>query len=78
MIHRKFDPRNRSTIYLGDTRDFLKTLPDESVQLVVTSPPYNIGKEYEDQVGLTEYVQQQGEVINECVRVLRKLGSTWP
>ena len=30
----------------GDSRNLLKTIPDESVKLVVTSPPYNIGKPY--------------------------------
>ena len=30
-----------------DNRTFLPSLPDDSFQLIVTSPPYNIGKEYE-------------------------------
>lgn len=30
----------------GDCRELLKTVPDASVRLVVTSPPYNIGKSY--------------------------------
>jgi len=34
-------------LYPGDCLDLLKTVPDESLKLVVTSPPYNIGKEYE-------------------------------
>lgn len=31
---------------IGDCRELLKEIPDESVRLVVTSPPYNIGKPY--------------------------------
>jgi adenine-specific DNA-methyltransferase len=43
--------------------------------LVVTSPPYNLGKEYESRLHLDDYLSQQREVINECARVLRCGGS---
>ena len=39
-------------LYHGDCADLLAALPDESVDLTVTSPPYNIGKEYEQPVTL--------------------------
>jgi len=55
--------------------DLLPEIPDETVQLVITSPPYNIGKEYEKRLHLDHYVQQQRSVIRECVRVLRPCGS---
>lgn len=55
--------------------DLLFTLPDEIVQLVATSPPYNLGKEYENRLNLDEYLEQQSQVINECVRVLKPEGS---
>jgi len=42
-----FDIRNTITLYTGDCLDFLQEIPDKSAALVVTSPPYNIGKEYE-------------------------------
>lgn len=70
-----YHPENRVTIYPGDCMDFLATLPDESVQLVVTSPPYNIGKEYETTLDIDTYVAQQRRIIDECVRVLRPEGS---
>jgi adenine-specific DNA-methyltransferase len=53
----------------------LKTIPTESLQLVVTSPPYNIGKEYEKRLHLDLYLKQQAEVIAECVRALSPRGS---
>ncbi len=59
----------------GDCLDLLKTVPDESLQLVVTSPPYNIGKEYETRLHLELYLQQQAAVISECVRALSPRGS---
>jgi adenine-specific DNA-methyltransferase len=43
--------------------------------LVVTSPPYNIGKEYERRTELDQYIAAQRAVISECVRVLRPGGS---
>lgn len=62
-------------VYSGDCLDLLKTIPDESIQLVVTSPPYNIGKEYEKKLDLDVYLQQQAQVITECVRTLSPRGS---
>ena len=53
----------------------LQEVPDDSIQLVVTSPPYNLGKEYESRLHLNDYVSQQREVITECVRVLSDTGS---
>lgn len=58
-----------------DNLQFLTSLSDESVQLVVTSPPYNIGKAYERRTALDVYLEQQEQVISECVRVLRPGGS---
>lgn len=62
-------------LYHGDCLDLLKTVPDESFQLIVTSPPYNIGKEYEKKLELDVYLNQQAQVIAECVRVLSPKGS---
>jgi len=62
-------------LYLGDCRDLLADIPDEAVRLVMTSPPYNIGKQYEHAQTLDEYVRSQTEVIEECVRVLARDGS---
>jgi adenine-specific DNA-methyltransferase len=62
-------------VYPGDCLDLMKTIPNESLQLIVTSPPYNIGKEYEKRLHLDLYLQQQEQVISECVRVLSPQGS---
>ncbi len=45
------------------------------MQLIVTSPPYNIGKVYERRRLLEHYVAQQAQVISECVRLLSARGS---
>ena len=43
----------------GDILDEIKRLPDNSFQLIITSPPYNIGKEYESIAALEEYLEWQ-------------------
>ena len=43
--------------------------------MVITSPPYNIGKEYEKRLDLDAYLGQQETVIRECVRLLHPRGS---
>jgi adenine-specific DNA-methyltransferase len=70
-----FGPSESIVVYSGDCLDLLKSIPDESLQLVVTSPPYNIGKEYEKRLQLDLYLQQQAQVIAECVRALSPKGS---
>lgn len=54
---------------------FLCSLPARSTQLVFTSPPYNVGKSYEQRQSLEEYVAFNEKVIAECVRILRPGGS---
>lgn len=71
----KFLPSERIVVYPGDCLDLLRTIPDDSIQLIVTSPPYNIGKKYERKLELSRYVEQQASVIRECVRVLSRKGS---
>ena len=71
----EFEPAARAVVFAGDCLSLLKTMPRESVKLVVTSPPYNIGKEYEQRLNLDDYIKEQTAIIAECVRVLRKDGS---
>ena len=54
---------------------FMQDIPSESIKLVVTSPPYNLGKEYESRRSIENYLETQEEVIRECVRVLHPQGS---
>jgi adenine-specific DNA-methyltransferase len=74
-IAEEFAQSDFVVLYPGDCLDLVKSIPDESIQLVVTSPPYNIGKEYERKLCLDSYLEQQAQVIAECVRVLSSSGS---
>lgn len=58
-----------------DNRTFMAGLPDEKMKLIVTSPPYNLGKSYESKAPLEVYLEEQREVIDECVRLLHPQGS---
>ncbi len=66
---------SKIVLYHGDVREFVATIPDQMVSLIVTSPPYNLGKEYEDRVSIERYLQEQGQLIAELHRVLRNDGS---
>lgn len=70
-----FSLKEDIVLYPGNCLELLKTIPDESLKLVVTSPPYNIGKEYEKRLTLERYLDQQAAVIQECVRCLSPNGS---
>jgi DNA modification methylase len=59
----------------GDAAQSLKGIPSESVSLIVTSPPYNLGKEYEKETSLEAYLSQLTPVIDELLRVLSPTGS---
>jgi adenine-specific DNA-methyltransferase len=71
----KFSLSERIVVYPGDCLEMLRAIPAESMQLIVTSPPYNIGKEYEKRLHLDVYLRQQAQVIADCVRTLAPTGS---
>lgn len=63
-------------LWQGDTLAFLKNLPmEELFDLVVTSPPYNIGKSYETRQSLEDYMAWQSKIIAEIVPRLKSTGS---
>lgn len=74
-ISEKFSISESIVVYHGDCLKLLSSIPNESLQLIVTSPPYNIGKEYEKRLKLESYLEQQAAVIRECVRSLSPRGS---
>ncbi len=65
----------QATIYLGDRLDLLSQIPDRAAQLIVTSPPYNIGKAYEKRRDLDIYLAEQKATIAACVAKLSDMGS---
>ena len=58
-----------------DNLKFMRGLPDGEFKLIVTSPPYNLGKEYEGKSTIDLYLTMQARVIAECIRLLHPNGS---
>lgn len=75
FIEETYHKDNIVTLHQGDSQTFLKTIPDEAIGLVVTSPPYNIGKSYERKQDITAYLAEQEAVIRELVRIVSPEGS---
>ncbi len=75
LLHDYFAPENRLTLLNGEALDACSVLPKGEISLIVTSPPYNIGKQYERQTTLTDYLEVQTGIIRELVALLRSDGS---
>jgi adenine-specific DNA-methyltransferase len=74
-ISGNYKASERIVVYEGDCLELLGQIPDNSIKLIITSPPYNIGKEYEKKLSIDHYIEQQSRVIEESVRVLSPDGS---
>lgn len=81
-----YEKNENYTLILGDTLETLKEIPSESIDIIVTSPPYNINLKdrkdtniatydnYDDNLEWDEYCQNQIDVLNELYRVTKKNG----
>jgi len=70
-----FPTKDDAIVRCQDNILFMKTLDNESMKLIVTSPPYNLGKEYETKRSMDAYLDAQRETIHEAVRLLHPKGS---
>jgi DNA modification methylase len=59
----------------GDSLTALKKIEDGKFDLILTSPPYNIGKSYETKSSIEKYLETQEEIIDELVRTLSDTGN---
>lgn len=66
---REFPKHLENQIILGDAQQ-MKEIPDNSVHLMITSPPYNVSKVYDEDLSLKEYLQLLKNVFAESYRVL--------
>lgn len=74
-LFREIEPDISYSIENGDSLDVLKNYEDEKFDLIITSPPYNIGKSYEMKTSIEKYLSTQTAIIKELQRVLSKRGS---
>ncbi len=78
VAHQKNGRKLNSVFHLGDCLEVMAGLPAESVDVIVTSPPYNLGiryNSYDDRLSQTEYLKWTSEWIGAARRVLRPTGS---
>ena len=64
-----------AVIFMGDCRKLLKNLPDDSIDLVLTSPPYCIGKKYDQHRSVDSFIDTHRLILPEVARVTRPGGS---
>jgi adenine-specific DNA-methyltransferase len=64
-------------LYNRDCLRAMQELRIEVVNLTITSPPYNIGKEYEEEIELHEYLDWCGDWIRAVYRVTKPTGAFW-
>ena len=75
-IYKRFKTSNRITLYNGDCKDLLKQIPDETVDMVITSPPYCIGKAYEDpHDDIETFKKQHNDIFSDLYRIVKPGGS---
>jgi adenine-specific DNA-methyltransferase len=70
-----FNPDAQIVLHEGDCRTLLTNVPDNSIKLLITSPPYNLGKSYEKKQAIEQYLAEQADLIKEFYRILHPQGS---
>lgn len=74
-IEEAYSSEAEIVLYPGDVNELLRTMPGSFIQLIISSPPYNLGKSYETRIALEQYLATQANTIAELVRVLKPGGS---
>ena len=69
------DGADLNRIYCKSSEN-MDEIPDDSIHLMITSPPYNVGKEYDDDLSLDEYLELLTSVFRQCYKKLVTGGRT--
>jgi len=69
------NPSIEYSVENGDSLTVLETYEEGKFDLIITSPPYNIGKSYEIKTSIEEYLATQEEIIKQLIRVMSDKGS---
>ena len=75
ILHNQYFLNADIVLECNDSIEFAKKLQDKSIHLIITSPPYNIGKSYETRMSIQKYLDAQTKLIKELVRILHPKGS---
>jgi adenine-specific DNA-methyltransferase len=74
-IHTAYTKDADFIILTGDAATTLKEIPSGTVRLIISSPPYNIGKEYEKGTALDSYLESMKPILGELARIVSDNGS---
>ena len=74
-VSASFDAGADAVILCGDSGETLKSIPQKAIKLIITSPPYNLGKVYEKATELDRYLEAISPIVEELIRVLADDGS---
>ena len=78
-IGKPFYSDNGFILYQGDSTEFLEKMADNEIQvdLTLTSPPYNIGKEYESPLDVEDYIKWCEKWMDKIYEITKEYGSFW-
>lgn len=75
-IYKRYKEKNQVTLYNGDCLNLIRKISDETVDMIITSPPYCIGKEYEDpENDIQSFQDEHKRIFSQVYRVLKPGGS---
>jgi adenine-specific DNA-methyltransferase len=74
-LFEELNPSVRYNVVNGEVPNALHDFDDGKFDLIITSPPYNIGKSYEAKTSIEAYLESQEEIIRELIRVLSEQGN---
>jgi adenine-specific DNA-methyltransferase len=74
-VSEKYNKNSDVILMLGDSNETLKSIPDKSIKMILTSPPYNLNKVYEEKLSLQEYLKKIKPILIELERILSDEGS---
>ena len=70
-IDKRYTPDRDYVLFEGDCHSLLRKIPDESIDITVTSPPYCMGKEYETTKDPQDFIQEHERIFPEIVRITK-------
>lgn len=71
MLNDLSDKSRSASLFQGDSYELLKKIPDNSIDLIITSPPYCMGKEYENDTDTESFIANHKKILPEIVRIAK-------
>lgn len=74
-IYKNFRKNVKCVLYNGNTLNILNKIPDNYIDLVITSPPYCMGREYDKSNKVEYFIKMHKKIFPEIIRVVKDSGS---